>query len=78
MVRALNEHAGEPPAKIQKKTYRGRRSSASQRKREQRNEWYFPDSFAFAWLARNHGVTSCSVDPASDGSDRTNAAERRS
>ena len=29
------------------RTHRGRRSSAAQTKREQRNEWYFPGSFAF-------------------------------
>ena len=45
LVRALNEH------ERQKKTHRGRRSSASRTKREQRNDWYFSGLFAFAWLA---------------------------
>ena len=69
---------GQPPTKRLKKTHRGRRSSACQTNREQRNEWYFPGSFAFAWLARNHGAPSCGLDPASDGNEQTNAAEQRS
>ena len=44
---------GEPPAKRFKRTHRGRRSSAAQTKFEQRNEWYFPGSSAFAWSAHN-------------------------
>ena len=66
--------------KEKKKTHRGRRSSASLTELEQRNEWYFPGSFAgaFASFARNHGTTSCGPDPASDGDERTIAAERRS
>ena len=50
--------AGETPAKRVKRTHRGRRSSAAQEKRDQRNERYFPGSFAFAWLAQNYGATS--------------------
>ena len=42
--------AGDPPGKLVKRTHRGWRSSAAQEKRDQRNEWYFPGSFAFAWL----------------------------
>ena len=42
------------------------------------NEWYFPSSFALAWLARNHGATTCGIDPTSDEVDRTTAEERRS
>ena len=45
------DKAGESPAKQVKKTHRGRRSSAAQKKRDQRNERYYPGSFAFAWLA---------------------------
>ena len=58
---------GEPSAKRFKRTHRGRRSSTAQTKREQKNEWYFPGSCAFAWLAQNYGTESCSVDPANDG-----------
>ena len=67
----MNEHDGQRD----KKTHRGRRSSASQTILEQR---YFLGSFAFAWLARNHGSTSCGPDPANDGNERTTRAERRS
>ena len=66
--------AGEPPAKRVKRTHRGWRSSAAQEKRDQRNEWCFPGSFA--WLAQNYGTTSCSVDSASDRNDRPIEAER--
>ena len=52
----------EPPAKRVKRTHRGWRSSAAQEKRDQRNEWCYPGSFAFAWLAQNCGTASCSVD----------------
>ena len=69
---------GEPPAKRFKRTHRGRRSSAAQTNREQRNEWYFPGSFAFGWLVQNYGTASCSVDPANDGNERTNETQRES
>ena len=50
--------AGEPPANRVKRTNRGRRSSAAQEnQRDQRNEWYFRGSFAFARLAQNYGTT---------------------
>ena len=52
--------------------------SAFQTKREQMNEWYSAGWFAFTWLARNRGALSCRLDPASDGNERTIAAERRS
>ena len=52
---------GESAAKRYKKTQCGRRSSAAQTKREQRNEWHFPGSFAFAWLAQNCGTAPRSV-----------------
>ena len=68
--------AGEPQAKRVKRTHRGRRSLAAQEKREQRNEWYFHGSLAFAWLAWNYGTTSCSVDSASDRNDRSIETER--
>ena len=68
--------AGEPPAKRVKITHRGQRSSAAQEKRDQRNEWYFPGSLAFAWLAQGYGTTCCSVDSASDRNDRSTEAER--
>ena len=76
MARALNGTAGEPPAKRVKRTHRGRRSSATQEKRDQRNEWYFPGSFAFAWLAQDCGTTCCNVDSASDRNDPSTEAER--
>ena len=44
--------AGEAPAKRVRKTHLGRRSAAAQKKRDQRNEQYYPGSFAFVWLAR--------------------------
>ena len=69
---------GEITAKRFNKTHRGRRILAAQTKREQRNEWYFLGSCAFAWLAKNYGTASCSVDPVSDGNERTNETERGS
>ena len=43
--------AGESPVKQAKKAHRGRRSSAGQKKRDQRNEKYYPGAYAFAWLS---------------------------
>ena len=60
--------AGESPVKRVKKIHCGRRSSAGQKKRDQRNEKYYPGAFAFAWLAQNNGTASGSVDSASDTS----------
>ena len=68
--------AGESPVKRVKKAHRGRRSSAGHKKRDQRNEKYYPGAFAFAWLAQNYGTASCSVDPASDGGERSIETER--
>ena len=59
-----------------KKPHRGRRSSAGQKKRDQRNEKYHPGSFAFAWLAQNYGTANCNVAPTSDGGDRSIEIER--
>ena len=67
---------GEPPAKLRGLTHRGRRSSAAQTQREQRNELYFLGSVAFALLVQSYGTASCSVDPASDGNDRTKETEQ--
>ena len=68
--------AGESPAKRVKKTHRGRRSSAGQKKRDQRNEKYYPGAFAFAWLAQNYGTANCNVASTSDGSVRSIERER--
>ena len=63
--------AGESPVKRVKKTHRGWRSSAGQKKRDQRNEKYYPGAFAFAWLAQNYGTASCHVASRSDGGVRS-------
>ena len=68
--------AGESPAKRVRKTHRGRRSAAAQKKRDQRNKKYFPGSFAFVWLAQNYGTANCNVASTSDGSDRSIETER--
>ena len=68
--------AGESPVKRVKKTHRGRRSSAGQKKRDQRNEKYYPDAFALAWLTQNYGTASCNVASTSDGGVRSNETER--
>ena len=47
--------------KTGQETLRGPRSSAGQKKRDQRNEKYFPGAFAFAWLAQNDGTARCNV-----------------
>ena len=43
--------AGESPAKRVRKTHRGRRNAAAQKKRDQRNEQYYPGSFAFVLVS---------------------------
>ena len=63
--------AGESQVKRVKKTHRGRRSSAGQKKRDQRNEKYYPGAFAFAWLAQNYGTASGNVASTSDGGVRS-------
>ena len=68
--------AGESPVKRVKKTHRGWRSSAGQKKRDQRNEKYCPGAFAFAWLAHNYGTASCNVATTSDGGVRSIETER--
>ena len=68
--------AGASPVKLVKKTHRGRRSSAGQKKRDERKEKYYPVVFVFAWLAQNYGTTTCSVDSASDRNDRSIETER--
>ena len=68
--------AGESPVKRVKKTHRGRRSSAGQKKRDQRNEKYYPGAFAFEWLAQNYGTASCNVASTSDGGVRSIETER--
>ena len=68
--------AGGSPVKRVKKTHRGRRSSAGQKKRDQRNEKYYPGSFAFAWLAQNYGTANRNAAPTSDGNDRPTETER--
>ena len=45
--------AVESPAKRVRKTHRDWRSAAAQQRRDQRNEQYYPGSFAFVWLAQN-------------------------
>ena len=61
VARALKNTVGESPAKRVRKTHRGRRCAAGQKKRDQRNERYYPGSFAFAWLAQNYGTANCNV-----------------
>ena len=68
--------AGGSPVKQVKKTHRGRRSSAGQKKRDQRNAKYYPGAFAFAWLAQNYGTANCNVALTSDGSVRSFETER--
>ena len=68
--------AGESPVKRVKKTHRGRRSSAGQKKRDQRNEKCYPGAFAFAWLAQNYGTANCNVVSTSDGGVRSIETER--
>ena len=68
--------AGESPAKRVRKTRRGRRSAAAQKKRDQRNEQYYPGSFAFAWLAQNYGTAIRNVAPTSDGNERSIETEQ--
>ena len=68
--------AGESPANRVRKTHRGRWSSAAQKKRDQRNEQYYPGSFAFAWLAQNFGTANCNVASTSDGRERSIETER--
>ena len=52
--------AGESPVKRVKKTHRGWRSAARQKKRDQRKEKYYLGAFAFEWLAQNYGTVSAS------------------
>ena len=59
--------AGESPVKRIKKTHRGRRSSAGQKKVGHRIEKYYPGAFAFKWLAQNNGTATCNVASTSDG-----------
>ena len=61
-----------------RKTHRGRRSAAAQKKRDQRNEQYYPGSFVFAWSAQNYGTANCNVASTSDGSIRLIETERGS
>ena len=68
--------AGESPVKRVKKTHRGRRSSAGQKKRDQRNEKYYLGAFAFEWLAQNYGTASCNVASTSDGGVRSIETDR--
>ena len=68
--------AGESPLKRVKKAHRGRRSSAGQKKRDQRNEKYYPGAFAFAWLAQNSGTAVCNAAPTSDEGERSIETER--
>ena len=67
---------GEPRAKRVKKTHRGRRSSAAQTKREQRNEWYFSWFVCVCVVSPKIATASCSVEPAVEGNERTNETER--
>ena len=46
------------------------------KKRDQRNEHYYPGSFAFVWLAQNHGTANCNIASTSDGSVRSIETER--
>ena len=68
--------AGESPVKQSNKAHRGPRSSAGQKKRDQRNEKYYPGAYAFAWLAQNHGTAICNVAETSDGGVRSIETER--
>ena len=68
--------AGDAPAKRVRKTHRGRRSAAAQKKRDQRNNQYYPGSFAFVWLAQNYGTANCNVASTSDGGVRSIETER--
>ena len=68
--------AGESPVKRVKKTHRGRRSSAGQKKRDQRNQKYYPGAFAFAWLAQNYGTANCKVAPTRHGGERSFETQR--
>ena len=68
--------AGESPVKQARKAHRGRRISAGQKKRDQRNEKYYPGAYAFAWLAQNYGTASCNVASTSDGGVRSTETER--
>ena len=68
--------AGESPVKHVKKTHRSRRSSAGQKKRDQRNEKHYPRAFAFEWLSQNYGTASCDVASTSDGGVRSIETER--
>ena len=61
-----------------RKTHRGRRSAAAQKKRDQRNEQYYPGAFAFVWLAQNYGTANCNVASTSDGSVRSIETEEES
>ena len=80
----LTEHGGAcvewgqlvNPSETVKKTHRGRRNSEGQKKLDQRNENYFPDAFAFEWLAQNYGTASCNVASTSDGGVRSIETER--
>ena len=62
---------GESPVKRIKKTHRGRRSSAGQKKSDQRNEKFYLGAFAFAWLAQKCGTANCNVAPTNYGSVRS-------
>ena len=68
--------AGESPEKRVKKTHRGWRSSAGQKKCDQRNEKYYPGAFAFEWLSQNDGTASCNVASTSDEGVRSIETER--
>ena len=68
--------AGESPVKRVKKTHRGWRSAAAQKKRDQRNEQYYPGSFPFVWLAQYYGTANCNVASTSDGCVRSIETER--
>ena len=70
------DRAGESPVNQAKKAHRGRRSSAGQKKRDQRNEKYYPGAYAFARLAQNYGTASCNVASTSDGGVRSIETER--
>ena len=70
--------AGESPVKRVKKTHCCWRSSAGQKKRDQRNEKYYPGSFAFAWLAQKYGTANFNVTPTRDANDRSIETPQRS
>ena len=70
--------AGESPVKQAEKAHRERRSSAGQKKRDQRNEKYYPGAYALARLAQNYEQVAMLLQHVMEVSDRLRLSEESS